>query len=883
MKKRKQLDGLDQEIRDHLEAETQGNLDRGMTEDEARRAAFCKFGNVSRVREEAYAVWHLIWLEQLLQDVRYGARTFRRNPGFSAVIICTMAIAIGMNTAVLSVVEAVLLRPLPYPSSARLVWLASYADDYESEHDNLVNRADYSVWRDQSRSCDSIAAYGNQDLALMYKGQPSQERIVSVTGDFWDLAGAHAALGRLFAEGERHAIVLSYELFERRFDGDPHILGRTVSINGFPFTVTGVLPQSFQFLFPQQYSRAGEGRISAYVAFPASVMRLPLSGSDSWQALVRELGPMPNYVSVVARLQPAATLTTARSEMESIRDRIVQGHGAHERQFDEHQRWRLTMLKEKLGGGARPALMVLLGAVGFVLLIASANIANLLLARATTRRREIAVRAAMGAGRSRVIRQFLTEGVLLALAGGAAGLLLAHGAIVVMIRDLPHALPRLAQTRLDLPIFLLTGALSCLTGILFGLPPAVLLWHDNLEDTLKDGMKTSTGSVGHLRTREVLVAIELALSVVLLTGAGLMIQDFRRMTAAPPGFDPSSILKLSVSLAGAQYGTWPAQQAFIHTLLSRLQAFPGVEAAGIDSYALHTNVQVDGLAQGSAASSLVGIRAVSTGYLRAIGVPLLAQYGAGRWPTDRQMLDEVLVNESFARSLSLRGESVVGRHLSGSFVDGTIIGVVADFKYTRLDAEPLPEIYTSYELAPITIPMSMDVFVRTSGNRKPDTTSIEKIVANIDRTQPVYDVQTLEQALSGSVAPRRFNLFVLGTFAGTALLLAIVGIYGVVAYSVSLRTQEIGVRMALGASRARILGMVIVKGVGLTIAGIFLGISAALGLTRLMVSLLYDVKAGDPTTFVSVAVLLAITALLACLGPALRAALIDPIIALRRE
>jgi putative ABC transport system permease protein len=247
------------------------------------------------------------------------------------------------------------------------------------------------------------------------------------------------------------------------------------------------------------------------------------------------------------------------------------------------------------------------------------------------------------------------------------------------------------------------------------------------------------------------------------------------------------------------------------------------------------------------------------------------------------MLDEVLVNESFARSLSLRGESVVGRHLSGSFVDGTIIGVVADFKYTRLDAEPLPEIYTSYELAPITIPMSMDVFVRTSGNRKPDTTSIEKIVANIDRTQPVYDVQTLEQALSGSVAPRRFNLFVLGTFAGTALLLAIVGIYGVVAYSVSLRTQEIGVRMALGASRARILGMVIVKGVGLTIAGIFLGISAALGLTRLMVSLLYDVKAGDPTTFVSVAVLLAITALLACLGPALRAALIDPIIALRRE
>ena len=266
-----------------------------------------------------------------------------------------------------------------------------------------------------------------------------------------------------------------------------------------------------------------------------------------------------------------------------------------------------------------------------------------------------------------------------------------------------------------------------------------------------------------------------------------------------------------------------------------------------------------------------------------MGVPLLPRYGVGHWPTDRQMLDEVLVNESFARSLSLKGESVVGRHISGSFVTGTIIGVVADFKYSRLDAEPLPEIYTSYELAPVTTPMSIDVFVRTSGNRNPDARSIERIVANIDRTQPVYDVQTLEQALSGSVAPRRFNLFLLGTFAGTALLLAIIGIYGVIAYSVALRTQEIGVRMALGASRAQILGMVIVKGFGLAAAGILLGISAALGLTRLMASLLYDVKASDPTTFVSVALLLVITALLACLEPALRAALIDPMIALRHE
>ncbi len=881
MKRRSHLDSLDQEIRDHIEAETQANLSRGMTEDEARRAAFCKFGNVSRIREDTYAVWHVIWLEQLLQDIRYGARTFRRNPGFAAVIFFTLALAIGMNTAVFSVVEAVLLRPLPYPSAARLVWLASYDVDYESDHDNLVNRADYSTWKDQSHSFESIAAYGNQDLALMYKGQPSQERVVSITGSFWNLTGAQAALGRLFPEGEPHAIVLSHELFQRRFNGDPRILGQTVTINGFPFTITGVLPKSFEFLFPQQYSRAGERKIGAYIAFPTSVMRLPTSASSSWQAMVRELGPMPDYVCVVARLRPGVSLATARSEMGSIRGRIVQGHDAYEHQFDNFQRWRMKTLKEKLAGGARPALMVLLAAVGFVLLIASANIANLLLARATTRRREIAVRAAMGAGRTRVIRQFLTEGILLALVGGAAGLLLARGAIVVMIRDLPHALPRLAQTRLDVPILLVTAALSCLTGILFGLPPALLLWHKNLQDTLKGGIHSSTGSAGHVRTRELLVAIELALAVVLLCGAGLLVKGFRRMIAAPPGFDPSSILTLSVSLAGAQYDTWPAQQAYIQTLLTRLQALPGVEAAGIDTYTLHTNLRVEGLSPGSAAASFAGVRAVSAGYLRAMGVPLLPQYGIGHWPTGRQMLDDVLVNESFARSVSRKGEPLVGRHISGSFVTGTIIGVVADFKYSQLDTEPLPEIYASYELAPVTTPMSMDIFVRMSGNRKPLT--LEKIVADMDRTQPVYDVQTLEQALSGSVAPRRFNLFLLGTFAGTALLLAIIGIYGVIAYSVALRTQEIGIRMALGASRARILGMVIAKGLGLAAAGILLGTSAALGLTHLMVSLLYDVKASDPTTFVSVALLLVITALLACLGPALRAALIDPMIALRHE
>jgi putative ABC transport system permease protein len=877
MKRCRNLEGLDQEIRDHIELEAQENLDRGMMLEEARTIALRKFGNVTLVREETYAVWHPAWLEQFVQDVRYGLRTLGRNPGFSSVVICTLALAISMNTAVFSVVETVLLRPLPYPNANRLVWLASYDRYYESGHDTYVGRADYSTWKDQTHSFEGVAAYGNQDLTVMYHALPSQERVASITGDFWKLTGAQAAIGSLFSEGAPHVIVLSHALFASRFNSDPSVLGQTVTINGFPFTIIGVMPGDFRFLFPQQYSTGDEQReIDAYIAFSPSVVRVQVGPAGFWDQIIQQVGPTPYSVRVVASLLPGISIATARTEMDSIYDRILRGHPPRERIYDQHRGWRMTTLQQKLAGNARSALMVLLAAVGFVLLIAGANIANLLIARATTRQRETAIRAAIGAGRIRVIRQFVIESVLLALLGGGAGLLLARSCIAFMIHFWPQAFPRFAETRIDAPILAVTLTLSCLTGIFFGLAPAILLWRGDFNSGLKDNAHTSTGNASHLRLRRVLVSAELALAIVLLTGAGLMLKSFWRMNTNPPGFKPASTLTLRVSLAGAQYGTWPAQQAYVHQMLGRMQSYPGVEAAGIDSFAMHTNVKVEGLAQTD--TSLASIRAVSAGYLRAMGVPLIA----GRWLSDSQMLDDIMVNESFAHSISCNGD-VVGRHISGNFLSGTIAGVVADFKYSQLDAEPMPEVYTSYELAPLMNPMSVHLFVRMAGEGRPDARALQSAVAGIDPTQPVYDVQTLEQALSDSIAPRRLNLFLLGTFASAALLMALLGIYGVIAYSVVQRTQEIGIRMALGAARDDILSMVVMEGMGIALGGIFLGLVTAFGLTRLMTSLLYRVMPDDPATFLAVALILSVTALLASLLPALRAALVDPLTALRHE
>jgi putative ABC transport system permease protein len=879
VKRRRHFDNLDQEIQDHLAAETQDNIDRGMGAAEARTAALRKFGNVARIREETRGVWHPAWIEQLMQDLRYALRALLRNRGFACAVIFTVAIAIGMNTAVFSVVEASLLRPLPYPDADRLVWLAAFDPFYPSDHDIHVLRDEYATWSSRTRAFESTAAYGNEDIAFVYHAQPSQERAASITGDFWGLTGTSAAFGRLFGSGDRQTVVLSHSLFERRFHNDPGVLGQTVTIDGIPFTIVGVLPESFRFILPQQSVPGDEFRgIDAYIPIPEEFLTHSSIRYQTSIEMKQRLGPAPGALNVIGRLRSGTPLAVAATEMDSIYQRIILDHPPSEKDFDQHRRWRIGFLRQKLAGNARRSLMVLLVAVGFVLLIACANIANLFITRAAARQREIAVRAAMGAGRMRVIRQFVTESVLLALIGGIAGSLLARGAIVVMVRLWPQAIPRLAEARIDAPLLSFTIALSCLTGVIFGLAPAKMLGRPNLHDVLKGNGQTSSAGAGRMRVGQALIAVEFALAIILLTGAGLMIKSYWRMNLTPPGFKPACILTLRISLVGKQYDEWLAKQSYFTRLFDHVQSYPGVEAVGLDDMALHTNVKVDGLESSDADATFASIRAVSAGYLRAMGVPLIR----GHWPTDSQMLDDCVVNESFARSVSPNGD-VIGRHVAKNFLNGTIVGVVADFKYSQLDVEPSPEIYTSYQLAPAENPMTIRLFVRMAGNAQSDAVGLQKLIASLDPTLPVYDVQTLEQALSDSIAPRRFNLFLMGTFAASALVMALVGIYGVVSYSVAQRMREIGVRMALGADRGSILRMVMKEGMSLSMVGILAGAAGAEGVTRLMGSLLYNVRPNDPLTLVLVELMLTATALVACLGPAFRASLVDPILALRNE
>lgn len=868
MPRNRYLAALDDEIRDHLDAEIEDNIARGMSPGEARTAALKRFGNITAIREEAFNVWNPVWIEQLLQDTRYAIRTLRRNWGFTVVVIATLGIVIGMNTAVFSIVDTVLFRPLPYPASNRLVWIAPYRD---AANDNWASRADFNIWKSHSQSFEAMAAFANQDLALGASRISSQETVASTGGDFWEITGVQPYLGHLYTQGESNAIVLSYELFEKRFGGDPNVVGQGATLNGYEVTVIGILPKGFSYLFPELvYSGDVRREIDAYIPLPQSI--------ETPGDQIRESpssGPAPPWICAVGKLRDGVSLEQANAEMQVINSDLTKQYPFAIRDPLLH----VAYLRDKISGNARAALLVLLAAVGFVLLIAIVNVANLLLARASTRQREIAIRASLGAGRTRVIRQFLAESLLLSSLGGFAGLVLAHWALYVIVRFWPQAVPRLAEVGLNPSVLLFTLAISTATGLFFGFAPAVTLWRDDLQVALKGTTHNSLQGAFGIHVRSLLVCAQIALAIVLLTGAGLLVKSFWRLSNNSSALSPQSVLSLRLSLSGTQYSGWPARQSYLHTLLDRLQSVPGAQAVGLDTYTLHATVKVNGVETRSQQESFASIRAVSAGYLRAMGVSLLS----GRWPSDQEMMHgAVLVNESFVRSLT-REKDIVGKQINGSFVIGRIVGIVSDFRGSQLDAETRPEIYASYELAPLTKSMSVEAFVKMSGDLRPNGTAIQQIVSNIDRTQPVYNVETLEEALSESISPRRFNLFLLGTFAISALLMALIGIYGVIAYSVTQRTHEIGVRMALGADRRLIVGMVVWEAMKTAIIGISVGLLASFGLTRLMTSLLYSVKADDPATFALVALLLVTSAFLASVWPATRAALINPLIALRHE
>jgi putative ABC transport system permease protein len=860
MKRRGHLDGLEQDLRDHIEEETRDNIERGMPPEEARYAAIRKFGNALRVAEDTREVWSAVWLEQLLGDVRYGLRMLRRNPGFTIVAVLTLALGIGVNTAVFSVINTAILRPLPYPDAERLV---VYSDGMSpSKAENFkpgIAGADFQEWRGQAKSFEGMAGYNYRDATLATPNDAGQMRVVSFAGDFWTMTGARPMLGRLFDQREPlGAIVLAHRFFERRFGSDPHVVGKAMTLDGQPVSIVGVLPPDFQFLFPHGRPGMAPGDIDGYIAAPP---------------LVREPVAQRTRLFVIGKLKPLVPIESAIAELRLIESRILQAYP--DRWFAGVQRIDLAPAKQKLIGDVRLALTILQAAGIFVLLIACVNIANLLLARAAARRREIAIRTAIGAGAARVLRQFLAEGLVLAILGAAAGVALAQGAIAMMLRIGPLAVPRLTETVIDGRVLAFTLCISLGTGFLFGLAPSISLGKTSLQDSLRDRAGESFGW-GGFRIRRWLVALELALAIVLLTGAGLMVKSFWHMYAYPPGFAPNNTLVLRAALSGPNYADKAPQIAYLDELVRRIESIPGVQAAGVADTQLYLLQSAN-----SAVPPIVDQfqeSLVSTGYFNAMGMRLIK----GRWIAATDQPDATIINETMARRV-FGSDDPIGKRIDRLGRPIQVVGVVANLKYSKLDAEPGPELYRAYRQNLRPGRPAFTVAIRMPGDPLGIAPVARKLVGGVDPSQPVYGIESLEQMLTASIAPRRFNLFLLASFSAAALLMAIVGIYGVIAYSVTQRTREIGIRMALGARGREVVRMVVVQGMSMALAGIAIGLAAAFALTRLMATLLYGVKPDDPFTFAMVAVMLAVTALLASWAPALRAALVDPLVALRHE
>lgn len=875
-RRRRMLASLDLDIEEHIASEVAENIQRGMTPDEAHYAALRAFGNITQLKEDTRAVWHWRWVEQLVQDLRYAGRILRRNPGFTATAILTLALGIGMNTAIFSVVDAVILQPLPYSNADRLVWISDdcSANGHQSWDDCLMSRGDFVAWKQHAQSFEKMALMGNQDIALVYRGNATTERVASIQGDLWDMLNARAALGTLFAPSEHDVIVLTWPLFERIFNGDPSALGKSIELEGHVFRVVGVLAPHFSNLIPQALYAGDETReIAAYIP---TILGNDLPG-DPLKASAQS-GPTPTWFRIIGKLEPGIPFDRARSEMQALFTRTWKEFPSpyvHNPQF--HDRLRFQTLTERLVGRARPTLSILFGAAGFVLLIAITNIANLLLSRAVTREREVAIRAAIGAGKARVIRLFLTESIGLALLGGGLGISLAAASIAVIKHLGSPTLPRLEDARLNLVVMGFSLLLSAATGILFGLAPAMTLGRANLDELLRQDARTLSASRGQLRLRGLLVAAEVALAMVLLISAGLMLKSFRRMTSYPVGLEPDRILTMRISLAGPYYDhQWPHQAVYLQELFNRLGRLPGVEAFGVDCGQFNQPLRVTGVRSSTSDSSAGPVRYVSPGYLKALGMPLLV----GRWPTVNEMLEDALVNESFVRQIGANSD-VIGRRVKGSFLSATIAGVVADFKDVQLDAASTPQVYTSYKMTPAL--RKVRIALRTAKDPLVIAETVRKTVSVVDRNVPVFQVQTLAQELSNSVAARRFNLTLLVIFAGTAVLLAVIGIYGVIAYLVTQRTAEIGIRMSLGAPRRSIMKMILRQGMIMVLVGIAFGLIAAAILTRFLSSMVYGVQTGDSAIFALVVTAITVTGLLACIGPSLRAACVDPMVALRNN
>jgi putative ABC transport system permease protein len=822
------------------------------------------------------AFWDALWLQprrledEMFQDLRYGTRMLLKNPGFTLIAVLTLALGIGANTAIFSIVNTLLLRPLPYrdPQNLMSVWENNAT---RNQWQFPVSVPNFQDWRRENRVFADLAVFSDLDLHIALPEGTERIYAGEATANLLTVLGVQPALGRNFqadeeARGDR-VILLSHGLWQRMFGGDAEIVGKSITVNNQGYTVIGVLPPGFPLAYSTQV--------------PQAWILLNPRGTINGQ-LVHQRGNRLNRV--VGRLRSGVTPARANEEMNALARRLGEQYP------DTNSGYGVTIIPfhEHLVGNVRSALLVLLGAVGFVLLVACVNIANLLLARATARRREIAIRAALGAGRGRVIRQLLTESVLLGLLGGAFGVLLGTWGTDLLISLAPPETPRLAEVSPDGRVLGFTFLLSLATGVLFGLAPALQASKLDLNEALKEGARDGGA---RNRMRNLLVVAEVALSLILLAGAGLLLRSFTGLTAVNPGFDPRNVLTQYVGLPEYRYAERAQQAAFYEQLLERVQQLPGVEAAGaifpmVLTDRVSNRFTIEGRAPASPNERLNAyFRSVSSDYFRAMGIGLIEGRSFSR-NDSAQSAPVVIINETMARRF-WPNESPLGKRIninvrfhSGQDVPREIIGVVADVRHAGLDLTAGPEMYTSH----LQIPWPwMHLVLRTKVDPASVAPAVTAELRMLDKSVPAPIARTLEERLSDSLAARRFNLLLLGGFAALAVVLSGLGIYSVMAYAVTQRSREIGIRLALGARPLDVLKLVVGQGMALGLIGAGLGLAGAFALTRLMKTLLFGVTPTDLWTFVAAPVLLLSVTLLACYLPARRAVRIDPLLALRHE
>ncbi len=865
---------IDREMRLHLELQVDANIKSGMSPDEAREKAMRSFGNVNRAVDAAYDVKGGGLFETLTQDIRYGVRMLAKHKAFTSVAVVTLALGIGANTAIFSVVNELLLSPLPYRDAEQIVMLWEVTP--EGRHQNTTSRANFRRWREQHTSYQNIAAFTDQRVNLTGNGEPEELSVQFTTPEIFTVLGVDPLLGRTFLPedgeaGKPSVAVLSYALWQRRFGGQSNILGQQLTLNGAQTTVIGVMPPSFQFHIK---SRSGTGR-------PAelwTVLPMPTGGTAN------ERG---RFLSVVGRLKDGVSADQAAAELRTIAVRLSD----ESPEFNKNYTAEVLPLRDQFFGNVRRPLWLMLGAVGFVLLIACANVANLLLSLATSREKEIAVRAALGARRFRIVRQLLTESLLLALLGSVLGLGFAYLGIKALVLISPRDLVSLQGVGLNLTVLGWTLGVSLLTGIIFGLAPALHVSRLNLNDSLKEGGKSESAQAGgSRRLRSALVVSEIALAVVLLASAGLLIRSFIRLQQVDRGFQTDNLLTMVVRVPDARYREDAQFVEFFSQALERTRHLPAVRSAGMVNFlplygglGSNTGFKIEGRPEpppGQGPST--DVRVADAGYFPTMGIPLLR----GRNFSDNEQREPkhvILINEALARK-HFPDEDPIGRRLDVAMFEkpqpAEIIGVVGNVRYDSLIDESPPAVYFPHP--DLTYPF-MTLVIRTDGEPTAIAPAVQREIRTLDPNQPVSDVRTMNQVMADWVSRSRFNTLLLGLFAGLATLLSAVGIFGVMNYSVALRTREIGLRLAIGAQPRQVLLLILRQGLLLTIAGVVLGLAAAFALTRLLSGLLFGVEAVDVTTFTSISILLVLVSLLACYLPARRAMRIDPLSALRYE